>query len=219
MRNKYFNSVMRDLSIESNTFIYKNNLELLRLYYNSLTNWEKYGINKVSSWFWIKLFKDVLDITPSKIETNYSTFILKELSNTLVFSKKHIGYGLYFIYDEYDEIIYIGKSKNIEVRSVQSFINKYPFGAKYIKIVLVDEDDDLDTFESILINFYMPLFNNTTENVVNIFHRSYTKIVNYFSKKLNEEDILYPYSTKLQEYIFIEKREQVEMNIFDNIDV
>ena len=200
--DEYFNSTIQQFIFINNTFIYKNNLELLRKFYNSLiVDWFKFGLNNDDIENWLNNFRNVSKITPVNIELEYSKLILEKCVDNLYLYdfNKNEGYGLYFIYDTYGNIIYIGKSKNVETRALQSFINKYPYGATSIKIVkdkIMCIKDILDKFESVIIDYYKPLYNNTNEDLSIISHRLYANTTHRILKILDNSKQMFLTSKK-----------------------
>ena len=199
---EYFNSTIQQFIIKNNNFIYKGNLELLRKFYNSLiVDWFRFGLEEEDVSNWLDKFIDISKITPSNIEEQYSNLILDKCIHNLYLDdfNEYTGYGVYFIYDIYGNIIYIGKSKNVETRALQSFINKYPYGATSIKIVkdkFMTIGTILDKFECVMIDYYKPLYNNTNEDLSEITHRQYANHLYRILKKLDNSKQMFLTSRK-----------------------
>lgn len=72
--------------------------------------------------------------------------------------------GVYFLFSEDNELIYIGKSKHIQLR-VATHVKKMDF--VYYKYILIDCDEEMSLAERVLINKYMPKYNqdNLTEKL------------------------------------------------------
>lgn len=66
------------------------------------------------------------------------------------------GPGLYFLYNEEKELIYIGKSTNLSSRAYSSYLER---NAKYIKVMLTKTKADAHIFEPYCISIYTPLYN------------------------------------------------------------
>lgn len=64
--------------------------------------------------------------------------------------------GLYFLYNEKKELIYIGKSINLSSRAYSSYLER---NAKYIKVMLTKTKADAHIFEPYCISIYAPLYN------------------------------------------------------------
>ena len=185
-----FEQHIRNLIIKEDNFIYKTNLELLRLYFNYL--WSTFKIDELC-FLYLERFNSISDITSSKIESYFSELIIEFQLDFFDLSELEDleGSGLYFIYNDIDNLIYIGKTNNLSSRPLQSFINKLPYGAKYIKI-LNKESSLIDTFEAVLIDYHLPMYNNKKELLPNINNRTYTKIVELSKVHLKEVKPIHP---------------------------
>jgi len=171
--NKHFNEMFK----QNNIFVYKTTLEFLRKFVDSLVEWKEYGIEHSNIIEFMELWwldGDYDDITSRKIENAYCDTILKNCSHNLnlnEFKSYFNKNGLYFIYDDFGDVIYIGKSKNLGKRALESFLCKFPYGATYIKILKLSDnipEEMLDNVEKIAITDLKPIYNNTNENIENI---------------------------------------------------
>lgn len=199
--NILFNQKAKELILNRDIFIYKTNLELWRQFFNSLcTKWVRWGLDPDIAISYLDNFKCVEDITPSKIEQYYSDILLENMLDTLYLYdyEKYNGNGLYFIYNEYGDIIYIGMSSSVESRAIQSFLNKYPYGSTSIKILTWENlnKDDIKMLESVMIHSQQPLYNNTIETI-NINHRQYYNYVSSILKYLDNTNHMVITSRKL----------------------
>lgn len=192
---KYISQLMR----YDNSIISKNNLELLRQFYNyTLTKFE----NVEMSDLYLTSFKSISDITCSKIEENFSKILFKFIDagfdyfDTIELEKYNNEYGVYFIFNNLNNLIYVGKSSNVGSRALQSFINKMPYGATYIKIIEFDNDVSYGMFEAIAIDYFMPLYNNKLEPF-NLTHKTYSKLIKSIERILEKKELIYPSIKKL----------------------
>jgi hypothetical protein len=203
---KKFDNYIRNLINTEHKLIYKSNLELMRNYYEFLF----YSLNdlKICDKY-LNLFTSIENINVSNIESNFSNLILSEKLNHFNLEKiKNVkDAGIYFIYDENDEMIYIGKSNNLNKRALQSFINKLPLGSYSLKLMIL-ESESINLFEAIAIDYFLPIYNNKLENLPKLRHRTYVKLINHITDKLNELDIIYPLKRNLDE---------ITISVFENI--
>jgi hypothetical protein len=196
---KHFETYISQLIQRENSLIYKNNLELLRQFYNFIL--KRFKDEDIAN-LYLSSFDKLNDITSSKIEENFSKIVFELIDNDFdYFNLDELNHyidksGIYFIFNNINNLIYIGKSKHLATRALQSFINKMPYGSTYIKIIEIDADH-LSLFESISIDFFMPLYNNKLEEF-NVSHKSYSKLLRYIENKLNENKPIYPTSKKLE---------------------
>ncbi len=115
------------------------------------------------------IIKEIIKLTPTK-ENNFS----KIDKNIPSYS------GIYFIYNENFELIYIGKAKNIRLRILQHSSDKtpregdgsnytqlgligskIPLGeSKYYSYILIEDEEERDLKELILINILQPKYNS-----------------------------------------------------------
>ncbi len=83
----------------------------------------------------------------------------------LMETSKH-NYGIYFLYDNNKEIIYIGKSiSNLSHRSLESAIDKK---AQYMQHYYTRTKADADIYELYFISKYKPLYNRDCKEEDNI---------------------------------------------------
>ena len=110
-----------------------------------------------------------------------------------VFNNKIPNYklGIYYFIDENDNIIYIGKSKNIKTRIQQhikygrkKLIDKF----SKLKLKILRTELEALLYESQEIKEYLPVFNRRlrkTKSLVGIFYQKNQFGYNYFSIKKN----------------------------------
>lgn len=67
---------------------------------------------------------------------------------------------MYYFYDKFDDIIYIGKAKSFRSRFQQHASNSYFFAhVTNIKAFVLDSPVDRDIYETYFINYYRPQYN------------------------------------------------------------
>lgn len=79
------------------------------------------------------------------------------LKENNMFNKLLNKHGVYFLYNENDTIIYIGKSGNLATRIVQSAFDKKAVGFSYI---ITESHIDCCILELYYISIYKPIFNS-----------------------------------------------------------
>lgn len=204
---KQFDDFIRSIINTEHKLIYKSNLELMRNYHEFLF----YSLNdlKICNKY-LSSFTSIETINVSNIESNFSNLILSEKINyfNLEKIKRVKGSGLYFIYDENDEIIYIGKSDYLSKRSIQSFVNKLPLGSYSLKLMSI-ESDTTNLFEAIAIDYFLPIYNNKLEHLPKLRHKTYAMLINYITNKLNELQSIYPLKRNLEE---------ITISVFENYE-
>jgi hypothetical protein len=187
---RQFESRIQKLILSEDNFIYKSNIELLRLFYNKL--YEIFNIEEICN-LYLDEFKTISDITQSKIESNFSDLIIEYEMDTFK-TDEFINMnesGIYFIYNEIDTLLYIGKTTDLSSRPIQSFINKLPYGSTYMKLIET-ESDSITVVEAILIDYFLPMYNNKKEIVPGMKNRTYTKVIESFKGLLNDKNAIYP---------------------------
>jgi hypothetical protein len=182
MYQKEFNNHIRNLMDIEHNFIYKNNLELFRLFYTFLA--KKYK-DKELCLYYLELFDKISQININTIESNFSNLLLEFQSDSFYLydleQMEDYLSGLYFIYNEYEEIIYIGKSTNLKERALQSFLNKLPYGATYLKVIPFT--NHLENVEGVAIDYFLPPYNNKFEKI-DVSYRTYTVLVKFIERNL-----------------------------------
>ena len=135
------------------------------------------------------------------------------LSREEVFENKIPNYivGVYYFIDENDNIIYIGKSKNIKSR-IQHHIK---YGRKRliknfskIKLKILRTELEALLFESQEIKEHLPIFNRRLRKIkslVGIFIRRNRFDYFYFTIKKNTKDSLVEFKTKKNAVNFIDR--------------
>jgi hypothetical protein len=187
---KQFESRIEELINREDNFIYKTNIELLRLFYNKM--YETFNDKELCS-LYLEQFTCVSDVTQSKIESYFSDLVIEyeiDKINTIDFINLNES-GVYFIYNEIDTLLYIGKTTDLSSRPLQSFINKLPYGATYMKLITA-EADSISYIESVLIDYFLPMYNNKKEILPNIKNKVYTKLIEKLKKLLNDKNAIYP---------------------------
>jgi hypothetical protein len=164
MNCNIFNSYIKELVIKENNFVYKNNLLLLYTFYDYIKSKIR---NRNLSYEFLSQFESIDDIKPSNIEEVFTTTILDNYKNKIYLDRELYQYedskGVYFIYDNFKNIIYIGKSNHLFSRAIQSFMNKLPYGATYLKLFSLDKKH-IDFVEAVMIDYHMPILNNRLES-------------------------------------------------------
>ncbi len=187
---KQFETYIHKLILTEDSFIYKSNIELLRLFYNQLFTLFK-DIDLCN--LYLEQFKNIFDISQSNIESKFSELVIEyefDNFNTSEFINLNES-GVYFIYNEIDTLLYIGKTTDLSSRPLHSFINKLPYGATYMKLIQ-SEKDFVGIVESVLIDYFLPMYNNKKEVMPNLNNRTYTKIVETFKEYLDKNTSIYP---------------------------
>ena len=102
--------------------------------------------------------------------------------------------GVYFLYNENDDIIYIGKSSNLDKRIKTSFRLK---DAEYVRVAEVKNKIDATIYESYYIAKFKPILNKYYSD----FNSSSLKLPELkFGDKINSKDILTPIKTRKKKY-------------------
>jgi hypothetical protein len=181
-----FEDYIKQLMYTEGNFIYKNNLELLRKFYNRLFSMYE---DEELCYEYLNFFTSIKDITISKIESNFSELILILDNGENKLIEYEYKSGLYFIFNDISNIIYIGKTNDLSTRPIQSFINKLPYDATYIKLYQTEE---MDLLEAISIDCFLPLYNNKLESFPEIPYRVYYNKIEDIRKILLETEKIYP---------------------------
>lgn len=149
-----------------------------------------------------------------KLEQIEDTFAMVYYGNAdynIKFPEYEGRYGLYFIYNEFDELIYIGKSQNLGKRPGESFWLKTIYGSKYIKILPLNVTNDyLTEIENDMIYLYKPICNQTITKELNVSSRT-----QYYNLKTIEG--LLTSASKI--YPKIIDNSECELNVFDENDL
>jgi len=119
--------------------------------------------------------------------------------------------GIYYFIDENDNILYIGKSKNIKTRIQQHIkngrkrlINKF----SKLKLKILRTELEALLFESQEIKEYLPIFNRRLRKIkssVGIFYQKNKFGYNYFFIKKKSEDSIIEFKTKKHAVNFIDR--------------
>jgi hypothetical protein len=195
-KSETFNNVIRKLFLSNNDFAYKNNLTMLNLFYGELNNYKNVFNLNLDTNEYLYSFETPNEITPSNIENRFSTILMKELfqgkTPTILDNDLKNSRGLYFLYDSFGNILYIGKSNNLFNRVLKSFFNKIPYGVTQIKIIEMNylTPELLSDFESSLIYYYKPIYNNTNEDISHIKNEKYDKIIEFVKRLLSHKQML-----------------------------
>jgi hypothetical protein len=186
-----FEKHIKSLIENENDFIFKTNLELFRKFYEYLNiNFKDDTLGPR----YLYTFDSISLIKQDKIEEEFSNILLEYNSDILnldEFVNYENGSGIYAIFNNLKNLIYIGKSRNLSSRSLQSFLNKLPYGATYIKIIDSFNEEWIDHIEAISIDFFMPMYNNKKETFTTS-HKQYTKNIFLILDKLKEAKLIYP---------------------------
>lgn len=202
----HFDNHISELMLSENDFIFKNNLELLKKFYDFIYSRFK---NISLCHQYLSLFNSINDIKQDNIESNFSMIMLEHndgFFNLELFQKFEGRSGIYFIFKENGTLIYIGKSKHLISRPLESFMNKMPYGANSIKIIPLRENV-IDFCEAISINYFLPMYNNKFERF-DCSHRTFCKWIESIKDDLENLDYLYPTSHKSNSQI-------TELSVFD----
>jgi hypothetical protein len=188
---KRFEAHIHNLILKEDNFIYKTNLELLRLFYNFL--YTKFNDEELCK-LYLEQFTSISDITSSKIESNFSDLIIEyniklfDIDDSELLNES----GVYCIFNEIDNLMYVGKTNNLSSRPYQSFINKLPYGATYIKLLKYIFPLN-DFIESVMIDYYLPIYNNKKEQLPSwINNRKYCNLMQIVKKDLEQSKSIYP---------------------------
>lgn len=218
---KQFEKHIQSLINKESTFIFKTNLELLRLFYNTM--YSLFNDEELCN-LYLELFSSISEITSNNIESNFSNLIIEsklDLFSIDEFRDKQES-GIYFIFNDLDNLIYIGKTTNLSLRPLQSFINKIPYGAKYIKFYELPELT-ISLFESIAIDYYLPMYNNKKEDIPKMTYRNYAKYLGAIKEIIDKSEKIYPinineeFKGKKRDRVkeLLEKRKQRENERFN----
>jgi hypothetical protein len=188
MNNKIYKKI-KHLQVEEEKFIYNSLAITLNYYYDYvISNYdETYGD------IFLNFFQTKNDLEYQNIEKYFIEFIETNFMffyDSEFFSKVENVSGVYFILNENEEVIYIGKSTNLSERPLTSFVAKLPYGAKFIKIL--PYSNNIDIIEAIAIDYYLPVCNQKKEIMPDtITKRTYylllTHILNSKLKSLIKE--------------------------------
>jgi hypothetical protein len=188
---KIFEAHIQKLILKEDNFIYKTNLELLRLFYNFL--YTKFN-DEILCKLYLEQFTSISDITSSKIESNFydvindSNIKLFDIDDSELLNES----GVYCIFNEIGNLMYVGKTNNLSSRPYQSFINKLPYGATYIKLLKYIFPLN-DCIESVMIDYYLPIYNNKKEQLPSwINNRQYCNLMQIVKKDLEQSKSIYP---------------------------
>lgn len=142
-----------------------------------------------------------------QIEDTFAMIYYDSANYSFKFPEYEGKSGLYFIYNEFDELIYIGKSQNLGKRAGESFWLKTIYGSKYVRIVKLKVTEDyLTELENDMIYLHKPICNQTITKKLNIQTR-----VDYYNLKAVETLL---YSAHIIYPKFIDNSE-CELNVFD----
>ena len=134
--------------------------------------------------------------SPLELEKLYSIIYHQEdepvfIYETLNMDDKHCG--LYFIYDEYSNLIYIGKSeRNVIHRSLESFSNKTLYGSHKVRLFYVTNVDILSDLENDFIMLYKPLFNQTETKKISHDTSYWLRSIFYVKEEIEKSEFHYP---------------------------
>ena len=181
-----FNRHIRSLIDPKKPILYRSNINYLKTYFDYIVSISNDNEKLIMSF--LEHFDSIESITVNNIEKKFSEFILfnsVEKDHYIVDIKEvPTGRGIYFLMDETGEILYIGKSKNLTNRVIESYLMKLPHGVSYFEYLNVDNYNEgaEDIFEAIAIDYYLPILNNQFETF-KVSHKTY----HIAMKKLEEE--------------------------------
>jgi len=178
-------SVIRDLLYEEPNFIYRTNYLYIKEYYNFLWSLTDKWQDEPLPITFVDKFTSTKMINPTHIENLFVDTLFE--SENIKFSLTDYSEipnepGVYWLLNEEDKIVYIGKSKNLSNRIIISYLSKLPFGIKSFQYVAFESDSPIDKFEAIGIDFYNPMLNNKKEEIPEMSHREYSKRVFRFEE-------------------------------------
>jgi hypothetical protein len=189
---KKFEDHITQIIERENSFIYKSNLELLRKFYTFIVENISY---EILSDLYLESFNTIESIKPDKIEQHFSDLILEYATEFIDYdclNEYETESGVYAIYNSDDRLIYIGKSNHLSTRSLQSFLNKLPYGSSYLKILDDFKPEVVDFIEAICIDWFLPIYNNKKEPF-SLTHKQYMKLMTFVLKQLDLSKRIYPF--------------------------
>ena len=136
-------------------------------------------------------FDSIDKIKQGNIENEFSYLVLDYCIDKIN-DKEFVNFnesGVYFIYDDEDTLLYIGETNDLSSRPIESFINKIPYGAHYVKLIPFKSNKDI---EAVTIDYFLPMYNNKKETVPNITNRHYTSVIELVKIKLESTSPIYP---------------------------
>lgn len=205
-QRKLFYEHIRMIMLTQDRFIYKSNLELFKTFYDFL--YDQFLSEELCKQY-LKMFKSIEDVTPSKIEENFSSIIINFTDVENFIPEKFKKSGIYFIYDSSDTILYVGKTENLHKRAFQSFLNKQPYGSQYLKVLPLPSKA-IEIYEAISIDYFLPFYNNKFEDISDVSHRAYSMFVEKIKTELNKSE---KHSfEKVSDYA-----QSVELSVFDKL--
>jgi len=114
-----------------------------------------------------------------------------------IFNKLEKQKGIYLLYDEEQNICYIGQSRILGKRIYQSLIQKNPYTNSVTFSYFLIDDELLDLVEAVGIHYYQPILNNKippfkcTEkeymDVIDLYERAKKKLYSLKLKTLVED--------------------------------
>lgn len=115
----------------------------------------------------LEYFNTPKDFVYSTIEQNFCDFCYDNLIFYVDDIKFDINAGIYFLYNQEGNIVYVGKSRNLKDRIVSSFTSKLPYGVKTFKYVEIRFLKAIDDLEGIMIDYFKPVLNQKKERTPN----------------------------------------------------
>jgi hypothetical protein len=183
-----FNRHIRRLIDPNKPILYRSNINYLRTYFDYIVSISNDNEKLILSF--LEHFDCVESITVANIEKKFSEFILfnsvEKDHYTLSIQEVPTGRGVYFLRDETGEILYIGKSKNLTSRVIESYLMKLPHGVDYFEYFNVDDYSEgaENMFEAIAIDYYLPILNNQFETF-KVSHRIYHLAMQEIEEKIS----------------------------------
>lgn len=200
---------LNELLGRQNQLTYRPLICYMERYAEALRYFSGYDDYGIALDYYLKLFNSVEDIKTETIEKNFDIIVQKFFPGMInydefAYLKKE---GIYCIFNDDNEVVYVGKSKNLSQRALQSFICKFPNGAVYLRVLPTKYKDEV---EAVLIDYFNPIYNSRKEQF-NLTDEEYDSIKYQAIQKLSETKRIYPTSKK---YDWVES----EKDIFNNIE-
>jgi hypothetical protein len=188
-----FNRHIRSLIDPEKPILYRSNINYLKTYFDYIVSISNDNEKLIISF--LQHFDSIDSITVNNIEKKFAEFILFNSTEkdyyTINIKEFPNGRGIYFLFDETGEVMYIGKSKNLTSRVIESNLMKLPLGVDYYQHLNLDNWNEgaEDVFESIAIDYYLPTLNNKFESF-NVTHKIYYKVLRHIEENLYKSEMV-----------------------------
>lgn len=196
MRDKLENLITELLLNNNESTIWKTDYVYLKTYHQYLITLKNRGyIEKDVIDNFVDSFQEIKDIKATNIEKVFydilEDYVIEYFNLDEIY--KVDSSGLYFLFNEFGNIIYIGKSiKNLPSRSIQSFVSKLPLGATSIKLLpLPYSKEIIDAMEAIAIIEYNPVANQQKEEL-SVNYYSFSRLSNIIRTLLFNTKKIFP---------------------------